>query len=295
MPPLRRTSGTHLRRRAAADASAILHRRSRLAFRRRRHGLTLHILVTNDDGIDSPGIVALVEALSRDHDVMVVAPSGDRSGMSHSITGNVAITLERRSGLSASAYACSGTPADCAFLGSTELGGRPDLVVSGINYGPNLADDINYSGTVAGAVEACLLGIPALAVSLACEYERPSGGPHWEAAAEIVRRCIQRGYDTFSDVRYYWNLNVPDVALDAIRGIAVTRLGRKRICGRMIGADSDGGASYYRAWESPFETDRETVGTDIGAVHAGYASLTPLVLDRTASSAPGGSETFAEL
>ena len=192
------------------------------------------------------------------------------------------------------AYACSGTPADCVFLGSTELGQRADLVVSGINYGPNLADDVNYSGTVAGAVEASLLGIPALAVSLACEYTRPAGGPHWKTAAEVVRRCIERGYDTFSDVRYYWNLNVPDVALSAFRGVAVTRLGRKRICGRMIGEDGDGAALYYRAWESPFETDRDTVGTDIGAVHAGYASLTPLVLDRTAPSAPGNSETFAE-
>jgi 5'-nucleotidase len=179
-------------------------------------------------------------------------------------------------------------------LASTELGERAELVVSGINYGPNLADDINYSGTVAGAVEACLLGIPALAASLACEYERRTGGPHWKTAAEVVRRCIDRGYETFSDIRYYWNLNVPDVALDAIAGIAVTRLGRKRICGRMVGEDGDGAASYYRAWESPFETDRSTSGTDIGAVHAGYASLTPLVLDRTAPSVPGISELFAE-
>ena len=85
-------------------------------------------------------------------------------------------------------------------------GERAELIVSGINYGPNLADDINYSGTVAGAVEACLLGIPALAVSLACDYERRRGGPHWKTAAEIVRRCIERGYETFSDIRYYWNL-----------------------------------------------------------------------------------------
>ncbi len=224
----------------------------------------------------------------------MVAPTGDRSGVSHAITGDVAITLERRAGFAVAAYACSGTPADCVFLGSTELGQRPDLVVSGINYGPNLADDINYSGTVAGAVEACLLGIPAMAASLACEYERPADGPHWNAAAEIVRRCIVRGYETFSDVRYYWNLNVPDLSIDAISGIAVTRLGRKRICGRMVGEDGDVGVAYYRAWESPFETDRSTSGTDIGAVHAGYASLTPLVLDRTAPSAPGISETFAE-
>ena len=256
--------------------------------------MTLRILVTNDDGIDSPGIAALVATLAQRHDVTIVAPSGDRSGVSHAITGDEAITLERRSDFPVLAYACSGTPADCVFLGSTELAQRPELVVSGINYGPNLADDVNYSGTVAGAVEACLLGVPAVAVSLACDYDPPGAPRHWDAAAEVVRRCIERGYEAFSDVRYYWNLNVPNIASENIRGIAVTRLGRKRICGRMVGEDRDGAAWYYRAWESPFETDRSTLGTDIGAVHAGYASLTPLVLDRTAPSDPGISAIFAD-
>jgi 5'-nucleotidase len=236
----------------------------------------------------------LVDALRDAHDVMVVAPAGDRSGVSHAITGDEAITIERRHAARVLAYACSGTPADCVFLGSTELADRPHLVVSGINHGPNLADDVNYSGTVAGAVEACLLGIPALAVSLACDYEPPGGARHWSSAAQIVRRCIERGYDTFSDPRHYWNLNVPNLALSDIRGIAVTRLGRKRICGRIVGEDRDGEVRYYRAWESPFETDRSTLGTDIGAVHGGYASLTPLLLDRTAPSALEISEIFAE-
>jgi len=88
-----------------------------------------------------------------------------------------------------------------------------------------------------------------------------------------------------ADPACYWNLNVPNIPLQSICGIAVTRLGRKRICGRMIGEERGGATRYYRAWESPFETDRETLGTDIGAVHAGYASLTPLLLDRTAPSA----------
>jgi 5'-nucleotidase len=242
----------------------------------------MRILVTNDDGIDSPGIRALVETLSGEHCVVVVAPSGNRSGISHAITADEAITIERRNDGTVLSYACSGTPADCVFLGSAELSPRPALVISGINHGPNLADDVNYSGTVAGAIEASLLGIPAIAVSLASNHEDPLGKRHWESAAHITRRCIARAFDYLRDAASYWNLNIPNLPLSAIRGIAVTRLGRKRICGRMIGEERDGEARYYRAWESPFETDRETLGTDIGAVHAGYASLTPLLLDRTA-------------
>lgn len=244
----------------------------------------MRILVTNDDGIDSPGIRALVDVLRGDHSLIVVAPSGNRSGVSHAITADEAITVERRHDAAVTSYACSGTPADCVFLGSTELATLPDLVVSGINHGPNLADDVNYSGTVAGAVEASLLGIPALAVSLALNHEDPGGRRHWESAAEIVRRCIAEAFADLRDAAAYWNLNVPNLPLESIAGIAVTRLGRKRICGRIVGEEHDGAIRYYRAWESPFETDRETLGTDIGAVHAGYASLTPLLLDRTAAS-----------
>lgn len=244
----------------------------------------MRILVTNDDGIDSPGIHALVEVLRGDHSLIVVAPSGNRSGVSHAITADEAITIERRHDAAVPSYACSGTPADCVFLGSTELATLPDLVVSGINHGPNLADDVNYSGTVAGAVEASLLGIPALAVSLASNHEDPGARRHWESAAQIVRRCIDEAFANLRDAAAYWNLNVPNLPLESIAGIAVTRLGRKRICGRIVGQEHDGAIRYYRAWESPFETDRETLGTDIGAVHAGYASLTPLLLDRTAAS-----------
>lgn len=245
----------------------------------------MRILITNDDGIDSPGIAALVDTLSERHSLVIVAPTGNRSGVSHAITSHEAITMERRYDAGVLSYACSGTPADCVFLGATELNVRAELVISGINHGPNLADDVNYSGTVAGAVEASLLGIPALAVSLASNHEEPLARRHWTTAAHITRRCIEHADDRLRDARWYWNLNVPNFALHCIAGIAVTRLGRKRICGRIVGEEHGGATRYYRAWESPFETDRETLGTDIGAVHAGYASLTPLLLDRTAESA----------
>lgn len=242
----------------------------------------MRILITNDDGIDSPGIAALVDVLASEHPVVVVAPGGDRSGVSHAITAYEAITMERRNDFKVLAYACSGTPADCVFLGSTELFDPPELVVSGINHGPNLADDVNYSGTVAGAVEACLLGVPGIAVSLASDHAEPLARRYWESAAAIVRHCIDNEFQRIADPTCYWNLNVPNVPLESVVGVRLTRLGRKRICGRIVGEEGDGETRYYRAWESPFETDRETLGTDIGAVHARYASLTPLLLDRTA-------------
>lgn len=241
----------------------------------------MRILITNDDGIDSPGIAALVEILSAEHEPLVVAPSENRSGVSHAITTYEAITVERRNDASVLSYACSGTPADCVFLGVTVLSPRPDLIVSGINHGPNLADDVNYSGTVAGAIEAALLGIPAVAVSLAVDHDS-SEQRHWLAAAEMTRRCIERIVETAREPVHYWNLNVPNISLKAGRGIMLTKLGRKTICGRVVGEEHEGSTRYFRAWESPFETDRDTVGTDIAAVHAGYSSLTPLLLDRTA-------------
>jgi 5'-nucleotidase len=243
----------------------------------------MRILITNDDGIDSPGIAALVEALCTDYETLVVAPSENRSGVSHAITTYEAITVERRNDARALSYSCSGTPADCVFLGATVLSSLPDLVISGINHGPNLADDVNYSGTVAGAIEGALLGVPAIAVSLSVDHDS-SEERQWHAAAEIARRCIERVMESPRAPEHYWNLNVPNLSLKTIKGVMVTSLGRKNICGRVVGKEHDGKTRYYRAWESPFDTNRERLGTDIGAVHAGYASLTPLWLDRTARS-----------
>jgi 5'-nucleotidase len=255
----------------------------------------MRILLTNDDGIDSTGIQTLAKSLAREHRVFVVAPNGNRSGVSHAVTTHSAITLERFGDASIPSYACSGTPADCVFLGVTKLEVKPDLVVSGINFGPNLADDVNYSGTVAGAIEASLLGIPAIAVSLAADHEQTHATYHWETATEIARRCIAPAYEQLRSAESYWNINVPNRPLQDISGIAVTTLGRKRICGRMTGEEDRSETRYYRAWESPFATDRETIGTDIEAVHDGYASVTPLLVDRTDRLAFASMKRLSEL
>src|SRR6202012_4565052 len=129
------------------------------------------ILVVNDDGIASDGITILARTLQALGDVTVVAPDGDRSGTSHSISVNQAVRAQARPDGDVRRFACSGTPADCVLLGVNELcGGRPDIVVSGINRGANLADDVNYSGTVAAAVEATIVGVPAIAISLATSW-----------------------------------------------------------------------------------------------------------------------------
>jgi 5'-nucleotidase len=174
----------------------------------------MRILITNDDGIDSPGIAALVEALSVEHEPFVVAPSENRSGVSHAITTNEAITVERRKDARVLSFACSGTPADCVFLGATILSSPPDAVVSGINLGPNLADDVNYSGTVAGAIEAALLGIPAVAVSLSAEHESAEER-HWAAAAEMTRRCLAQVLEGSRDGKHYWNIKTGRSATSA--------------------------------------------------------------------------------
>lgn len=249
----------------------------------RTHGLLMRILITNDDGIESPGLWALVDAFRPDHDVLVVAPDRNRSGVAHSITTTSALTLQRRTHDSVQAYACSGTPADCVVLGTAELSPEGiDLIISGINRGPNLADDVNYSGTVAGAIESSLLGIPAIAASLGVNPEATDAVCHWASAAQIVRICAARMHESIPDSSVYWNVNVPNRPADAIRGIAVTRLGRKRVCDRILGEEDGGARRYYRLWESPFETHTTAVDTDIAAVEAGYASITPLTLDRTA-------------
>src|SRR5580700_8650267 len=145
------------------------------------------ILVVNDDGIGSEGIGVLAHALQALGEVTVVAPDGDRSGTSHSISVQKAVRAQAMHEGDLRRFACSGTPADCVLLGVNELcGGRPDLVVSGINRGANLADDVNYSGTVAAAVEATIVGIQAIAVSLVSSWPKHDKFHHWDVAAGVT-------------------------------------------------------------------------------------------------------------
>ena len=239
-----------------------------------------HVLVVNDDGIDSDGIIVLADALRALGDVTVVAPASDRSGTSHSISTQHVVTAIERRGRNVRSFACSGTPADCVVLGVNELCGiRPDLVVSGINRGANLADDINYSGTVGAAVEAVVVGIPAVAVSLCTSWNGADDVCHWETAAQIACDVAAATLREPLPTGTYWNVNVPNRERADIVGYRYTRQGRKSYAERSARDASSDGAAYYWVWANP------RVGgggdTDSAAVDMGYASITPLRIDRT--------------
>jgi 5'-nucleotidase len=238
------------------------------------------ILVVNDDGIESEGIIVLAEALRVLGEVTVVAPDADRSGTSHSISTKHVVTASERRGRSVRSFACSGTPADCVVLGVNDLcGGTPDLVVSGINRGANLADDINYSGTVGAAVEAVVVGIPAIAVSLCTSWTENDDRCHWETAAviacDLAASTLREPLPTGS----YWNINVPNLPPSQLRGVRYTRQGRKSYAERMARDAAHDGVAYYWVWANPRVGGGDA--TDSAAVDAGYASITPLRIDRT--------------
>jgi len=241
------------------------------------------ILVVNDDGVESEGIVVLAEALSVLGEVTVVAPDSDRSGTSHSISTQHVVTAIERRGRAVRSFGCSGTPADCVVLGVNELcGDRPDLVVSGINRGANLADDVNYSGTVGAAVEAVVVGIPAIAVSLCTSFTEREDVLHWQTAAaiavDVARTTLAQPLPTGT----YWNINVPNVAASALAGVRYTRQGRKSYAERMARDVAADGAAYYWVWANPRVGGGDD--TDSAAVEAGFASITPLRIDRTDES-----------
>jgi len=251
--------------------------------RSKRAGVrTPTILLTNDDGIRSPGLRALAHALAEIARIVVVAPDGNRSGVSHAITTGDSVGVTPYHGIEGvRAYACTGTPADCAVIGIGELcEGRPDLVVSGINDGPNLADDVNYSGTVAGAVEAVLLGVRALALSLASAPDDRAMPRRWESAAEQARSIVPIALAELPKERY-WNVNVPNLLSGEILGRRFTSLGRKRYGDTISRTDEHRDARFYRVWNLPGRSDSEDPACDIGAVLHGFVSITPIAIDRT--------------
>lgn len=238
------------------------------------------ILVTNDDGVDSDGIIILAERLRDLGEVTVVAPDTDRSGVSHSIATRHSVAVRAVEGRAVRTYACTGMPADCVVIGVNELcGGTPAMVVSGINRGANLADDINYSGTVAAAVEARLAGVPAIAVSLAASWPEHDAEHQWLLAARIAGDLARTTLDEPLPDGTFWNVNVPNVDPSRYAGTRITRQGRKRYSDRL--APDEHAGSYYYVWGNPERGSSADGTSDIEAVEANYASLTPLRIDRT--------------
>lgn len=226
------------------------------------------LLVTNDDGIHAAGLAALAEALAELGEVWVIAPEREQSACGHALTLHRPLRAvpmgERR-------FAVNGTPSDCvnlAVLGF--LPERPVIVVSGINHGGNLGDDVTYSGTVSAAMEATLLGVPAVAVSLL-------DGGELADAATIARTVAMRVLVDGLPRKTFVNVNVP---AQAPRGLKVTRLGHRVYSDKIVEqSDPRGRTHYWIGAGAPAWEDLE--GTDMGAIHDGYASLTPLHLDLT--------------
>ena len=234
----------------------------------------MRILVSNDDGYFSPGIEALVRAISGLGDVMVVAPERDRSGASNSLTLDRPLSV--RTAANGFRYV-NGTPTDCVHVAVTGLlEARPDLVVSGINDGANMGDDTIYSGTVAAAMEGFLLGIPAIAFSLAHK-----GYAHLDCAAEIAGDLVRRLGPRLIERPMLLNVNMPGVARGDVHGIEVTRLGRRHVAEPVIRTQSPRGDTVY--WIGPAGSAKEAgPGTDFYAVSQGRVSVTPLEIDLTA-------------
>lgn len=234
------------------------------------------ILVTNDDGIYAEGLAVLRDALAEVGAVMVVAPERPRSASGHAITLHKPLRAERvRIPWGGEGYATNGTPSDCVVLGIFALMPRCDIVVSGINLGPNLGEDLTYSGTVSAAMEGAICGKPAIAVSVA-DYERPDYGPAARFMARLVAKVLREGLP--ADVLL--NVNVPNLPEAEIQGVEITRQGKRRYEGRVECRQDPRGRDYYWLGGEIIE-DVAGDGSDGEAVMQGKISITPLHLDLT--------------
>ena len=233
----------------------------------------MRILVSNDDGVHAAGINVLAKEMAKLGEVIVVAPDRNRSGASNSLTLSRPLRVIR---LDNGFYSVEGTPTDCVHLALTGLLEEPvDLVVSGINHGSNLGDDILYSGTVAAAMEGCNFGISSIALSMVNDH-----GKHYDTAAVIARQLALKIAHTQLPARTLLNVNVPDCPLSQIKGLQVSRLGTRHAAEPIIKTEDPRGKTIYWVGQAGPEADAG-LGTDFHAINQGYVSVTPLHLDMT--------------
>lgn len=236
----------------------------------------MHILLSNDDGYEAPGIRALADGLKDMAQLTVVAPDRDRSGASNSLTLDAPI---RAKTLEDGVIRVAGTPTDCVHLAITGLLEKePDMVIAGINAGANMGDDVLYSGTVAAAMEGRFLGLPAIAISLAAlsGYELQ----HYATAVQMARFLVKRISHHPVPANTILNVNVPDLPWGQIKGIQATRLGHRHKAEPVIRAQDPRGRDIF--WVGPPGAEQDAgPGTDFHAVREGYISVTPLHVDLT--------------
>lgn len=234
----------------------------------------MRILLSNDDGVHAPGLQQLAKALRGRGQVTVVAPDRDRSGASNSLTLSRPL---RATTLDNGDVRVDGTPTDCVHLALTGLlAEEPDMVISGINAGANLGDDVLYSGTVAAAMEGRFLGLPAIAVSLAGQQQCK----HYDSAAQVVLELLDRLRSIPLPSDTILNVNVPDLPREEIRGYQATRLGHRHKAEPVTRSTDPRGRPIY--WVGPSGPEQDAgLGTDFHAVRSGYVSVTPIQVDLT--------------
>lgn len=230
-------------------------------------------LLTNDDGVDAKGLLALKRGLSKAFQVWVVAPDREQSATSHSLTLQRPLRINR---IADRFYSVDGTPTDAVMLAvHAILKRKPDILISGINHGPNMGDDISYSGTVAAAMEGTILNIPSIAVSNVNWDAR-----HFEPGAEFVRELakfvLKNGLPEYT----FLNVNVPD-RKQPITKFKITRLGKRMYSDVVIEKIDPRGRNYYWIGEQSLIWERKGDDTDFAAIKRGHVSITPLHLDTT--------------
>ncbi len=267
--------GPHPVHRLAEGAQVVVGHGSHLQYSARefRHGRALRILVSNDDGYRAEGLQRLADALRPLAELTVVAPDRNRSGASNSLTLDVPL---RVASFGERAYYVNGTPTDCVHLAISGLFDfEHDMVVSGINHGANLGDDVLYSGTVAAAIEGRFLGLPTMAVSLVAR-----DGGHFDTAARVASELVMRLMRAPLHSSMILNVNVPDMPYEHLRGFRVTRLGHRHRSESVVRATDPHGRAVY--WVGPAGEGADAgEGTDFAAIAAGCVSITPLQVDLT--------------
>lgn len=242
----------------------------------------MKVFLTNDDGVHASGIVAMAKALKgAGHTPCVVAPDRERSSVGHAITLTRPLRLwpieSDLYGADLDVCACDGTPSDCVVLGIDQLCPQADLVVSGVNNGPNLGDDLTYSGTVSAAMEGSILGYPSVAVSLNCSREDEER--HYDSAAEVIVHLM--GWLSLNPAPrgIVLNVNVPNLPLSLIKGVKVTHKGIRIYADKVTRMQDPYGRNYY--WVAGKPEDDLVEGSDVWAVAHGYVSVTPIHMDMT--------------
>lgn len=240
----------------------------------------MKILLCNDDGVHAPGIDALYRELKKLGDVCVVAPLEEKSTTGHSLTLHKPLRLLK---MRENFFGVSGSPADCVYLGIRQvLKSKPDWVVSGVNRGANLGQDVYYSGTVSAAREACMMGIRALAVSLAVDFKKrlPEAKLHYSSAARWAVEILKQSNGVEIPEHTLLNLNVPDRALRDIKGLQLVSQGFRHYSGTVLKRRDHRGKDYF--WVGgQYRGYRPQDGTDCEVVDKGYVALTPVKLDTT--------------